>query len=508
MSARASMFRWKRRSSSYVSWRMKVFIGLALAASTATKDHAVAAQPIDFESAEQPAAQEPSAFELAQNTPATGGALASLPPTPTSPTNPYYEADQLKIKGWSVPVPGASDTLDQGLFGVRDFLASKGFSYLGVETTTFSDNIIRHSLPVGNEFGPHSRQLQQYIGQLPSYQSVNNIYLNYDLGRLGMPGGQLTVAANLISTNYKNYGPDGTILAEASYYQTFFNKRVEVKVGYLQNTLEFLGAQVGGSLASGVFGPNASIATENGENSSIVPTLGINFKFNLPRNFYTKIGVQRAISPDGTVVERTQNPTGANLKISNAGIFGIDEMGYQVAAAPDQHQMWIRGGPSITTSRYTYLLNSQQRGQPNYGLYLLADRQLVQTAPHESFGSAVRGLYAGFSVEYTPSYFNRFSQYYEGRLYGFGLIPGRPKDLVSVVVTRNVFSEDGVRLARSLKTLAHDNANSITGSYGFRAIPGVSLNIGLQYTDHPTVITYTRSTGSALNILLNTVIFL
>ena len=65
-----------------------------------------------------------------------------------------------------------------------------------------------------------------------------------------------------------------------------------------------------------------------------------------------------------------------------------------------------------------------------------------------------------------------------------------------------------MRLARGQGLLAHDNVNAITGSYGASVLPGVNINVGVQYTDHPTAITYTRSTGSALNILLNTVIFL
>ena len=441
--------------------------------------------------------------------PVPGPALNPVipPPAPPPGQNPYALADSLKIRGWIIPVPGATDTADQGLFGIRNKLAESGISYFGISATTFQDNLLRHALPAGNRFGKHSRDNQLYNGQLPTYITKEQFYALYDLHSYGKPDGQLEFDVSNISTNWNPAGPNGLYLAAASYYQTFLNKRVEVKVGLLQNSTEFLGAQVGGSLASGVFGPNAGIPVENGLNSSGFPTYGVNVRVNLPNNFYTKGTVQRAVSPDGSVAERLGNPTATNLKVSNAGVLVLDEVGYRVNPSPGQMQFWVRGAASITTSRYRELSHAQDREQPNYGLYLLVDRQLLQTAPNAGFGSARRGIYGGFTAEYTPSYFNTFSQYYEGRLYGFGLIPGRPNDLASLVVNHNQFSGNAVSLAHARGQLAHPNVTTATVSYGASVLPGVNVNVGVSYTDHPTV-TYTRSTGNAFNLLLNTVIFL
>lgn len=428
----------------------------------------------------------------------------SLPPG----QNPYALADSLKIRGWIIPTPSASATLDQGLFGLRNTLAENGISYFGISATTFQDNLLRHALPAGNQFGKHSRDNQLYSGQLPTYVTQNQFYAMYDLQRYGIPDGQIVFNVSSISTNWNPAGPNGLYLGEASYYQTFLDKKVEVKVGLLQNSVEFLGAQVGGSLASGVFGPNAGIPVENGLNSSGFPTYGVNVRLNLPANFYTKATVQRAISPDGSLAERSNNPTGTNLKVSHAGVLALDEVGYRIDPSPGQMQMWIRGAASVTTSRNRELSHTQNREQPNYGLYLLADRQLLQTAPNAGFGSSRRGIYAGFTFEHTPSYFDTFSTYYEGRLYGFGLIPGRPNDLLSFVANHSDFSGNAVNAARSRGLLAHDGVSTLTASYGAIVLPGVNVNVGLSFTDHPTAVTYTRSTGSALNLLLNTVIFL
>ncbi len=428
----------------------------------------------------------------------------SLPPG----QNPYALADTLKLRGWIIPLPGASDTIDQGLFGLRNKLADNGISYLGLSATTFQDNLLRHALPAGNRFSKHSRDNQLYNGQLPTYLTQNQFYAIYDLQRYGIPDGQISFDVSSVSTNWNPAGPNGLYLAAASYYQTLFDKKVEIKVGLLQNSVEFLGSQVGGSLSNGVFGPNASIPVENGLNSSGFSTYGVNVRVNLPNNFYTKGTVQRAISPDGSLAERAGNPTSTNLKVSNAGVLVLDEVGYRVNPSPGQMQMWIRGAASVTTSRYRELGNTLNREQPNYGVYFLADRQLLQTAPNAGFGSARRGIYAGVTFEHAPTYFDTFSTYYEGRLYGFGLIPGRPNDLISLVANHSQFSGEAVSAAGRRGLLTHDGVSTYTASYGALALPGLNVNVGVSYTDHPTPVTYTRSTGSALNILLNTVIFL
>ncbi len=461
--------------------------------------------------AEYLTANEAGIIQLAQGTTVAPVGLPSAiiaPPALPPGQNPYALADSLKIRGLAIPLPGAADTLDLGLFGVRNALAENGISYVGISATTYQDNLLRHQLPAADYFSKHGRENQLYAGQLPTYTTQTTLYAMYDLQRYGIPDGQFTFGVQTLSTNWTPGGPDGLFLAAASYYQTLFNKKLEVKIGLLNNTLEFLGVQVGGSLANGVFGPNASIPIENGSNSSAFPTYGVNIKVNFSPTFYTKGTVQRALSPDGSVVERMQNPTAINLKVNNAGVLVLDEVGYRVNPSPGVMQTWVRGGASVTTSRYRELANTAHREQGEFGIYFLADRQLLQTAPNAGFGSSRRGIYAGVSIEHAPSYFNAFDQYYEGRLYGFGLIPGRPNDLISLVANHSQFSGEAVAAARAHGLLAHEGVTSYTGSYGIAAFPGVNFNLGVGFTDHPTAITYTGSTGSALNILLNTVIFL
>ncbi len=440
-----------------------------------------------------------------------GGSVSdyTIRPSPPQAQNPYAVADQMKIRGWTIPLPGAADTLDGGLFGARNALAEKGISWLGFSTTTFQDNLLRHGHPPGaNSALAGNSKLEQYNGQLPTYNTSNAFFVNYDLRRYGIPDGQITVGGFLVGNNWNPSGPNGFGIAQASYYQSMFNKRVEVKAGLLENNLEFLGTQIGGNLAGGIFGVNAAVPVENGQSLPAVATPGVNVKVNLPDNIYTKLGVQRSISPGGPLAERYQNPSAvARFTVPNAGVLVLDETGYRVNAAPGQMSTWLRAAADYNSSKYTDLSNPRLRHSSNFGLYLLADRQLIQTAPNAGPGSAVRGVYAGFSVFYAPSYFNAFSQYYEARLYGFGLIPGRPFDLLTLVANRNVFSEDSVRAARRVGLLAHDASTTFTAAYSAHVLRGTNVNVGVSYVDNPTPIVYNRSTGSALNIITNLFVF-
>ena len=432
------------------------------------------------------------------------GAAPSIAATPEAVSSPPLGADarfdQLQIKGWNIPLPGAADTIDEDPLGLRSALADVGVGYFGFTNSYFTDNLIHHQLPV-------SRQTQLYSGQLDTVFSSNFAYVTYDLSRYGVPDGQIVIGGNFVRTNFYSLGPDDTSISTASYYQTLLNGKVEIKLGYIADSLEFLGTYVGGSLAGGVFGPNGTIPVEQGESTTVYPTPGVNIKVNFPDSIYSKLGVSRALSPDGVVIENEEDVAGVRFAIPNSGVFIIDETGYRVPAAVGQMQTWIRAAASYTSSNYRNysFSNTNLRSDHNYGLYLFGDRQLVQTA--SAGGRPSQGIYAGFTVEYAPPALNRFSQYYEGRLYGFGLIPTRPRDLLSFVVTSSTFSSYLVNSAIAAKELAHSSTQSITLTYSAHVLPGVNLNAGVSYTNNPTSVTYNTHTGSDLNILLGTVTF-
>jgi porin len=108
---------------------------------------------------------------------------------------------------------------------------------------------------------------------------------------------------------------------------------------------------------------------------------------------------------------------------------------------------------------------------------------------------------------YAPPELNRFSQYYELRLYGIGLLPSRPSDMASVVVSRNVFSHYLLDAAFQRGQLAHIGNFSITAAYTAPIAPGIRVGIGLGFTNNPTPVVYGPQTGSALNLLANVVTY-
>ena len=421
---------------------------------------------------------------------------AIFPPAITSATTSSPDFESLRVKGLNIALPGPQDTIDPDFAGIRSSLASLGIGYIGWSSNSFYNNTLSAER---STFGQ-----QAYNGQKPTFFTNNVMQLTYDLSRYGIPDGQIVLGGVYNFDTWAPAGPNALSLAALSYYQTFLNKQVELKFGYLDNVLEFWGPFLAGNLATSIFGPSATIPVEAGINAPAWSTPAINIKVNGPYGFYDKLGIQRASNPDGPAVEKIYNPTNLKWSTPNSGVLVINEFGYRTEAAPGQLATWVRAAPMFNTSRYTDFAFGG-RGTGNYAAYFLADQQIIQLAP--TAGQAARGVYAGVTAMYAPPEFNRFSQYYELRFYGIGLLPSRPRDMLSLVVSRNVFSHYLVDAALQKGQLAHDGSLSITAAYSAAIAPGIRIGIGLGYTDHPTPVVYTPQTGSALNILANVLTF-
>ena len=425
------------------------------------------------------------AAELAENT-----AFGAAPATPT----PDFEA--LRIKGLTVALPGPQDTIDPDFAGIRSSLAALGIGYIGYSSNNFFDNMLPAERTTLGQ--------QVYNGQKPTFFTNNVMQMTYDLSRYGISDGQIVVGGIYNFDTWDPGGPNALSLATLSYYQTFLNKQVELKVGYLANVVEYWGPFPAGNLSASIFGPGGSIPVEAGLSAWAWTKPAIDIKVNGPNGLYDKFGVQVASNPDGPLAEKAANPTGLNWSTPNSGVLVINEFGYQKVAAPGQLATWVRAAPIVNTSRYVDF-EFGGRNSGNYAGYVLADQQFVQLAPVE--GQAARGWYAGVSAMYAPPEFNRISEYYELRLYGIGLLPSRPTDMVSLVVSRNVFSQYLVHTALQSGQLAHTGNFSITAGYNASIAPGIRVGIGLGYTNNPTPVIYTPQTGSDLNLLANLVTY-
>lgn len=397
----------------------------------------------------------------------------------------------LMPKGFNLALPGPSETIDQEAGGLRRALADLGIGYIGIHTFSTAYNV----LP---DVARSYKGQQQYNGQTFSYANYTLLGLTYDLSRYGIPDGQIFVAGQLSRVSWDPLGPDKLLLTQASYYQTFLDKRLELKFGYLANTWQYLNHYVGGALSTSVFGPSATVPILGGSSQNGAPAPGVDLKWNVDRNWYVQGGVQRSLNPDGILTEALYNPSGVAWTTPNAGALYLGEVGYQQAAAAGVNQTWVRTGGGYNTSKFKSYVDPGARVDYNYYLYFAADRQVWQIDPATSPG---RGIYVGGSAMYAPPYANAISEYYEARLYARGLFDSRPYDLISLVYTDTVWGSDAINLSASAGNMVHRDSKAITLSYSARVMHGVNASIGVSYVNHPTSIAYQANTGSALNVL-------
>jgi porin len=118
----------------------------------------------------------------------------------------------------------------------------------------------------------------------------------------------------------------------------------------------------------------------------------------------------------------------------------------------------------------------------NYCAFLLLDHQFTATSSEKPD----HGLYGGFSVLQAPSEMNRYSQYYEARLYRKAPF-NRPSDLLSLVASHTGYSRFATSdLIAEGKTVSH-GSNSVTAGYNARLFPGAYLGLGLGVTTGPAL---------------------
>jgi porin len=419
------------------------------------------------------------------------------PPDPPAP-DPWAKYEPLRIKGTYMLLPPPAETVDGQAGGLRSALADQGIGYFAYSLNNFTNNTL-------GGIDRAQNHPQQYLGQKVTYSSQNYLFVTYDLSRFGIPDGQIVAGAVGSTSSWIPGVLDKIGLTTLSYYQTMFDKKVELKFGYLMNSFEFVGNFIAGGLTASVFGPAGNIPFQGGLSTLQNSTPGVNVKWNITDTFYDKIGIQRSSNPDGVVVEAQDNPTSLNFTTPNSGVLYINEFGYRTLATPESSSLWIRSGAAYNTSDYENDQFVGMRSSDNRFFYLLGDAQIWQPTPVKNL--AARGLYVGFTAEYAPPDLNTFSQYYELRSYFIGPFASRPSDTVALVLTNSTFSYFLVDNARLVGNLAHLDSKSATISYNARLSAGVYAGLGVSYVDHPTTVTFTTKTGSALNLLSSLTLF-
>lgn len=371
-----------------------------------------------------------------------------------------------------IATPTVSDTLLQDLGGFRSKLADYGFGINGVLSGSFAMNMLDQPR---NTYGTH-----RYIGQQTELDSSNNyVALTYDLGHLGIKGGMITVQACGSGSTKGTYA--NTIhLCQAYVDQELFNKHLDIQVGLIQNSFQYINVYVGGSLSAGVLGPNASVVNEMGASGIGAGAPTVNITLN-EGHFYNKFGVQRSVFRYGVPAEsETINPSGTKFSEPGERTLFTDEIGYRKLSAPGQLNTWIRAGGIYNTTNYTRLDGGTQKVG---GAYLLADHQFTQVDQ----AHPRRGFYLGGTYMRGPKSVVTYYQYTEARAYYVGPFASRPQDQIAFVANREDVSPGYTDKLESQGYRTQDKIYNLTLSYSYHVMHGVVFSGGVGYTIHPSI---------------------
>jgi porin len=433
------------------------------------------------------------------------------------------------IKGtWDIPPPNLTDSILQNDNGFRSTLDKYGFGILFWNNDLFEVNtlntpsIVPYSAPyapctIHNYYSGVCQGKHVYYSSRPDWYTLDVIYLTYDLSRWGVPDGQIVIGGEIVRISDPAFIPNAAVVNEVSYHQTLFDKKLELTFGTFDGGEAFAGAYVGGNFVS-TFGFGSAINTELGQNASMGLGPGAMALWHITDNLYNQAMVQRSLvenGPNGVIPDTlTKNPIGLrfNGPPGTRELFR-DELGYKQQATPHDEYTWLRFGALYNNSNFPNEYQALTGGvvEGNSGVYFLADRQLWQSDPSSPY-TAYRGIYAGASVFYAQPDRTPIYEYFEGRVYGIGLLDWRPLDMISLVYGHQGVSPGLVGSINSLNaSLAPvgglgytivKSTNSVTLSYLANLSRGITLDTALQYTDKPSV-TYLTNEGSSLTFLVS-----
>ena len=148
-----------------------------------------------------------------------------------------------------------SDTLLGTESGFRRALFGKGILIRANVLPRFSVNLLD---------GPVPANQQVYIGQRPTWITGLNPILTADLRQLGLSNAQLHIGAAWRWTTWDPAGPKTIALSTLYLFKMWRDHLIEMKAGYITNDTEFVGMQVGGSLATGAQGVYAVLPYQVG----------------------------------------------------------------------------------------------------------------------------------------------------------------------------------------------------------------------------------------------------
>lgn len=384
---------------------------------------------------------------------------------PNAAAAPERSIEDLNLVGTPVTLPRFSDTLLGTDSAFRRALFRRGLLLRVMVLPRVSMNLLE---------APVAPARQVYVGQRPTWISGLNPVLTADLRQLGLRDTQLYIGGGWRWTNWNPAGPRTVSLSSLYLYKKWAEQRLEVKAGYMGNDLEFIGMQVGGSLATGAQGVYAVLPYQAGMAYFPLPAPTLNVRVKGPGSTYVKVGAQRSLDAAGGVATQARNQTGLRFLPKGNRLLLIQEAGYLRASSETSPYAWLRAGYLHNDTLYTNK-ESGRKEAGNYCAFALLDYQVRR--PEN--GPPAHGLYAGASVMAAPARFNVYDKYYEARVYQKAPLKLRPDDMLSFIAAYRGHSRiHTAGLAAQGKTVWHGSP-SVTASYSIHLSPGHYLSVGL-----------------------------
>ena len=371
------------------------------------------------------------------------------------------------------------------LWGLRKELAEHG---IGITATSYNGYTY-------DVLGNNAKK-QVYNGQNPSYNTSVNLYLTYDLTRIGFANdAQLSLAGTWADATYTPANMRVKTVSVFAINQSFFNHRVELVYGYISGVRLFYGMALGGNASTAALGPSSVVPFQVGMSATEpTPTVNVIVRDESLR-FYNSTALTRSVSPQGIQKDIDLNPSGLRLKVPEARALLINEVGYKQATSATTNAMWLRAGAMYNTSHYTEFL-SGEKSDNNYGGYLAGTVQISKP-----FNDA-RGWYLDSKLDYSPDSVNAINKAFQVSAFNIGPFASRPADMAAVGLTKSYYSEDLRKATTRYGLEAAPYTLAVTTSYAARLFPGVYLISGLTYTKNP-VFTPLHSDALLLQETLN-----
>jgi porin len=375
--------------------------------------------------------------------------------------------ESLNLVGAPVTMPLISDTLLGIESDFRRALFSEGILFRANVLPRISTNLLD---------GPVPPDQQAYIGQRPTWITGVNPILTADLRQLHLRNAQLNIGAGWRWTNWNPAGPKTIALTTLYFYKMWGERRVEIKAGYITNDLEFVGMQVGGSVATGAQGVYAVLPFEVGMSYFPLTAPSLNLRVRGPGSTYAKVGAQRSLDPAGGLATQTRNQSGFRFVPKGDKLLLINEAGYLRASSPAAHYAWFRAGYLHNDSVYINK-GTGRKEAGNYCAYALWDYQIHRS---ES-GASGHGLYIGATVMTVPEKFNTYDRYFEVRVYQKAPFSRRPDDVFALVGAYRGNSDLATRSLAAQGKAVWQSSPSLTANYSMHVSRGNYLTLALGY---------------------------